>query len=319
LLHAAKVDAGPAMFWGGPFRASSGEPFYALQFYFPGDKAPAGPVKFGGLVASDAGGEATSFWEDAPLTDMKTGVKTDKVFERSIVLPAGSYHGAFGIFPPDGGTALETASASFKLEPKSSDFDVSPLILTNELKPQTKRPGPADPFIFGVDKPIKVEPKANRSFSKEDSLWYFYAVSNPKQPESAGAPAAAPAPASTPAAGAAAPAAADTAKPRIMQRIGVLRDGKPAFAPFTGPAEMQQLTSGYYASGSEIPLATFEPGYYTFTLNIRDLNAPRDSAAFKGLDRQADFVVLKADGTLPEKAASKSGPAPTPRPRPKKP
>lgn len=319
LLQAPKADAGPAMFWGGPFRASSGEPFYALQFYFPGDKAPAAPVKFGGLVTSDSGGEAASFWEDAPLTDMKTGAKTDKVFERSIVLPAGSYRGAFGIFPADGGTALETASASFKLEPKSSDFDVSPLILTNELKPQSKRPGPADPFIFGVDKPIKVEPKANRSFSKEDSLWYFYAVSNPKQPESAGAAAAAPAPASTPAAGAAAPAAADTAKPRIMQRIGVLRDGKPAFAPFTGPAEMQQLTSGYYASGSEIPLATFEPGYYTFTLNIRDLNAPRDSAAFKGLDRQAEFVVLKPDGTPPDKAsATKAGPAPTPRPRAKK-
>jgi GWxTD domain-containing protein len=321
LLHVAKVDAGPAMFWGGPFRASSGEPMYALQFYFPGDKAPAGPVKFGGLVASDAGGEATSFWEDATLTDMKTGAKTDKVFERSVVLPAGSYHGAFGIFPPDGGTALETASASFKLEPKSSDFDVSPLILTNELKPQTKRPGATDPFIFGVEKPIKVEPKANRSFSKEDSLWYFYAVSNPKVPESAGAPAAAPPPASTPAAGAAAPAApaaADTVKPRIMQRIGVLRDGKPAFAPFTGPAEMQQLTSGYYASGSEIPLTTFEPGYYTFTLNIRDLNAPRDSAAFKGLDRQADFVVLKPDGTPPDKASAKAAPATTPRPKPKK-
>jgi GWxTD domain-containing protein len=319
LLQTPKADAGPAMFWGGPFRASSGEPFYALQFYFPGDKAPAGPVKFGGVVASDAGGEAASFWEDAPLTDMKTGAKTDKVFERSIVLPAGSYHGAFGIFPADGGTALETSSASFKLEPKSSDFDVSPLILTNELKPQSKRPGPADPFIFGIDKPIKVEPKANRSFSKEDSLWYFYAVSNPKQPESAGSAAPAPAPASTPAAGAAAPAAADTAKPRIMQRIGVLRDGKPAFAPFTGPAEMQLLTSGYYASGSEIPLATFEPGYYTFTLNIRDLNAPRDSAPFKGLDRQADFVVLKPDGTPPDKAsATKAGPAPTPRPRAKK-
>jgi len=306
------------MFWGGPFRASSGEPFFALQFYFPGDKAPAAPVKFGGLVTSDSGGEAASFWEDAPLTDMKTGAKTDKVFERSIILPAGSYHGAFGIFPADGGTALETASANFKLEPKSSDFDVSPLILTNELKPQSKRPGPADPFIFGVDKPIKVEPKANRSFSKEDSLWYFYAVSNPKQPESAGSAAAAPAPASPPAAGAAAPAAADTAKPRIMQRIGVLRDGKPAFAPFTGPAEMQQLTSGYYASGSEIPLTTFEPGYYTFTLNIRDLNAPRDSAAFKGLDRQAEFVVLKPDGTLPDKASAKAAPATTPRPKPKK-
>ena len=320
LLKRTKEEAGPVVFWGGPFHTLTGEPFYALQFYFAGEKAPAGSVKFGGLVTSEAGGEVASFWEDATLTEMKTGAKADRVFERSIVLPAGSYRGAFGIFPAEGGEPLESASASFKLEPKSADFDVSPLILTNELKPQTRRPAAADPFVFGVEKPIKVEPKANRAFSKQDSLWYFYAVTNPKVGESssAAAPAATPAPSSTPVAGGAPPAAPE-AKPRIMQRIGVLRDGKPAFAPFTGPAEMQLLASGYYASGSEIPLTTFEPGYYTFTLNIRDLNAARDSGAFRGLDRQAEFIVLKPDGTLPDKAsATKSGPAPTPRPRPKK-
>ena len=61
-------------------------------------------------------------------------------------------------------------------------------------------------------------------------------------------------------------------------------------------------------------LATFEPGYYTFQLNVRDLNAPRDSAAFKGIDRQEEFIVLKPDGTVPERAASKAA-APTPRPK----
>jgi hypothetical protein len=183
------------------------------------------------------------------------------------------------------------------------------------LKPLTKRPGPTDPFVFGAEKPIKVGPKADRVFSKQDSLWYFYAVENPKLTAPAAA-AAQPTPA--PGATAAAPAAAEVSKPRIMQRIGVLRDGKPAFAPFTGPAEMQMLAAGYYASGSEIPLATFDPGFYTFTLSVRDLNAPRDSAAFKGIDRQADFVVLKPDGTLPEKAAPKPAAAPTPKPRPKK-
>ena len=59
----------------------------------------------------------------------------------------------------------------------------------------------------------------------------------------------------------------------VAHQVCVLASGR---SVFTGPAEMQLLTSGYYASGSEIPLATFEPGYYTFTLNIRDLNAPRD-------------------------------------------
>jgi hypothetical protein len=68
---------------------------------------------------------------------------------------------------------------------------------------------------------------------------------------------------------------------------------------------MQVLAAGYYATGSEIPLQTFEPGYYTFTLTVRDLSAPRDSEAFKGIDRKEDFVVLKPDGTIPEKAAPK--------------
>jgi hypothetical protein len=102
-----------------------------------------------------------------------------------------------------------------------------------------------------------------------------------------------------------------------MTRLGVLRDGKPAFAPATLPAELQPLAPNLYASGSEIPLASFEPGYYTFTLNVRDLNAPRDSAAFKGVDRSGDFVVLMADGALPP-VPTPAAAKPTPRPKPKK-
>jgi GWxTD domain-containing protein len=286
-------------FWGGPFNSMSGEAFYAIELYVPGDKAPATPPKFGGVVTSEAGQDAATFWEDATLMDMKTGSRTDKVFERSIVLPPGSYRGAFGIFSSEG-VPLVSASSSFKIEAKPTDFAVSPLILASTLTPTGKRPAPTEAFVFGVEKPIRVEPKANHLFAKEDSLWYFYTIWNPKLPE-APAPAA-PAPAATPGAAATAPAAAE-AKPRIQAKISVLRDGQPAFAPFTGPAEMQILAPGYYATGSEIPLATFEPGNYTFLLTVRDLGAARDSAAFKGIDRKEDFIVLKPDGSLPEKAA----------------
>lgn len=313
-------------FWGGPFRTVTGDPFYAFEFYVPADKAPAGAVRFGGVVTNEAGQEVASFWEDATLADMKTGSRMDKVYERSIVLPAGSYRAALGLFPADGATAIVSSSAKFQIGAKTSEFDVSPLVLANTLTPLTKRPNPTDPFVFGMEKPIKVEPKGNHVFAKEDSLWYFYTVSNPTlaagaAPASAeapaGKPAATPAPAA-PGAPAPAPAAAAEAKPRLMARIGVLKDGKPAFAPFTGPAEVQPLSTGYYATGSEIPLSSFDPGYYTFQLNIRDLNAPRDSAAFKGIDRKEDFVVLKPDGSMPEKAAAEK-PAPKPTARPKAP
>ena len=318
-------------FWGGDFRSVPGDPFYAFQLILPASKVPAGAApKLGGVVTKEDGSEATTIWEDAVLVDSKNGNAVDKTADKSIVLPAGKYKGSFGLFSPDGATALVSAGTAFEIPEKSTDFRISPLVLASTLTPLTKRPNPTDPFVFGMEKPIRVEPKGNGMFSREDGLWYFYTVSNPAVPAeapAAAAPAEAPTPAAaaTPAAGAAAattpaaPAAPAAAapRPRIMTRIGVLRDGKPAFQPATLPAELQPLGTSYYAAGSEIPLATFEPGYYTFTINIRDLNAPRDSAAFKGVDRSGDFVVLAADGNLPP-TPTPAAPKTTPTPRPKK-
>lgn len=316
ILKEKKESSG---FWGDVFRTDAGEPFYAMEFYFAGEKAPSPGAKFGGIVTDDSGSDVATFWEDATFSDRKTGPRSDKAYERSITLSPGSYRAAFGIFAADGAAPLESASVSFRLERNGSDFEVSPLILTNELKALTTRPAPTDPFVFGVEKPVRIAPKADRTFSQQDSLWYFYAVSNPRLLQ---VPAAAPTPVATASAGTPGPVASSPsiaeAKPRIMQRVGVLRDGKPAFAPFTGPAEMQLLSPGYYASGNEIPLATFEPGYYTLTLNVRDLNAPHDSPSSRGIDRQGDFIVLKPDGSMPEKAAAKPAPAPKPKPHPKK-
>jgi GWxTD domain-containing protein len=308
-LEGLAKDKKDGNFWGGEFHAITGEPFYALQFYVPAEKA-AEPLKFGGVVWSDTNQAVGSYWEDVAFTDVKSGNRTDKVFDRSIALPAGNYRGSFGLFTASG-TPIATSGTTFKLEPAAAGFGVSPLILANTLTPLTKRPTATDPFVFGMEKPIKVEPKGDRKFAKEDSLWYFYAVTNPVIP-AAGATPAAPAPATTPgatapgASPAPTPAAATEPKPRIMTRITVLRDGENAFQPLTSPADLQQLGPGYFASGSEIPLASFEPGYYTFGVQVRDLNAPKDSAAFKGIERKEDFIVLNADGSLPPRATKKT-------------
>lgn len=319
-----------AGFWGGEFQTVTGDPFYAFQlvkFSTETEPAPAA-MKLGGVVTKADATEATSFWEDAQPADMKGINGVDKAADHSISLPAGTYRGAFGLFSADGATALTSASTTFTIGEKSSDFKVSPMILAATLTPLTKRPNPTDAFVFGMDKPIRVEPRGNRDFSREDGLWYFYTVANPVVPATAdaaaaagqGAPAAATpaAPASTtPSAPSAAPPPPPPAKPRVMTRIGVLRDGKPAFQPATLPAELQPLGTNFYGSGSEIPLASFEPGYYTFTLNVRDLNAPRESAAFKGIDRSGDFVVLGPDGKMPPTPTPVPAKA-TPTPRPKK-
>ncbi|MFN2385252.1 MAG: GWxTD domain-containing protein [Thermoanaerobaculia bacterium] len=326
ILQTKRAD--DAAFWGGTFRSIPGEPFYAFQLYVAAEKATAvaGGVKLGAVVQNASGQEVATLWEDATLSEMKTGSRTDRVYEKSIVLPPGEYRGSFALFPAAGGEPITASAAQFTVA-QPTGFDVSPLILGNTLTPLTRRPAPTDPFVFGAEKPIRVEPKANRQFTREDGLWYFYTVSNPTvaaadapaAPPATAAPstpsAASPAPSTTPGAAASAPSLpAQTAKPRIQTRISVMRDGKAAFAPFTGPAEMQPLGSGYYASGSEIPLATFEPGHYTFAILVRDLNAPRDSAANKGVERKEDFIVLLPDGKVPEKvAAAPAAGKPTPR------
>jgi hypothetical protein len=95
-------------------------------------------------------------------------------------------------------------------------------------------------------------------------------------------------------------------------RISVLRDGKPAFAPFANSAELERLADGLYASGSEIPLGTFAPGYYLFSVVVRDLNAPKDSPAWKGAERRAEFIVLTPEGSLPPRETRASGVVPPP-------
>jgi hypothetical protein len=315
-------NTGDAGFWAGPFRSANGDHFLALQFYLPSNKPEFSantPLKFGGLVTDESGKEVDSFWEDAKFTDVTEGTRKDRIFDRSVTLQPGSYKGTFGLFPAEGQPPVASGSINFKLEGKTTDFGVSPLILASGLTPLTKRPGPADPFVFGTDKPMRVDPKGDRSFLKTDSLWYFYSVENPALPAapapSGDAAAAAPAPSTTPGAPGAAGSAAspDAPKPRVMTRINVQRDGQDAFAPFTGPAELVQTAPGVYSTGNEIPLASFEPGYYTFMITVWDLNGPKGPSR-KTFERKEDFIVLMPDGSMPPKNAPKAAPAPRKKP-----
>lgn len=311
-------------YWGAAFRTLGGDPFFAFELTLPADKAVAG-LKFGGVVLAESGEEKGSYWEDAVFLESKTGTAVAKVFARSLALAPGAYRGAFGLFPGDGGTALVSASPEFKLETSSAGLEVSPVLLTNLLVPLGKRAPPTEPFIFGrPEKPIQIVPKANKLFTNQDGLWYFYTIRNPAKPADASiaAPASADVTAGKAPVAPGAPAAApvEAPRPRVMTTVGVLRNGKPAFQPNTSPAELDPFGSDTYGEGKEIPLEKFEPGFYTFVLGVRDLNAPRDSASWKGLERRADFVVLKPDGSMPDKPApEKPAAAPAPKPPPKAP
>ena len=301
-------------YWGAAFRTPAGEPFFAFELTLPADKAAAG-LKFGGIVRAESGEEKGSYWEDAVFVESKTGTAVAKVFSRSLALDPGEYSGSFGLFPADGGPALVTASPEFKLEAASNNgLEVSPLLLTNLLTPLGRRVPPTEPFVFGrPEKPIQIIPKANRLFTNQDGLWYFYTVRNPARPADAQASADATASKAPTAPGAPAAAPAEAPRPRVMATIGVLRDGKPAFQPNTSPANLDPFGSDTYGEGKEIPLERFDPGFYTFVLTVRDLNAPRDSASWKGFEQRADFVVLKPDGQMPDRPAPEK-PAVPPKP-----
>ena len=286
-------------FWGGVFRTLSGEPFYALELAVPADKATG--ARLAGVVTTESGDEKLAFWEEPAWVDVKTGgIVSAKAAVYAISLPPGGYRASVGLFPADGSAPVASAIAEFKLEVGSEGFDVSPLILSNEPTAPRKPPAPTDPFIFRPRQPLQIVPKADRLFGAKDSLWYFYTVRNPVRPAE---------PAPTPA-----PGAAEAPFPRLMATVNILIDGRPAFQPATAPAELELLGEGTYGGGREIPLESFKPGFYTFVLTVRDRNAARDSAAFKGLERRAEFVVLKPDGSIPEKPAP-----PTPAPAAKAP
>jgi GWxTD domain-containing protein len=284
----------PGSFWADGFRSATGERLLFLQFSIPAEGAPE-VARFGGVIRTRQGEEILSLWEDARLAESASARRSRRVYQRAVALPPGEYEADFALFSPDGNQVLAAARQSVAVAPVGTEFDVSPLILTSEVARLAEAPAGPSAFLFGTDKPFRAEPKGDRLFSKEESLWYFLTIANPV-----------PAPP-----GAAADPGAAAPKPRVQMRISVTRDGKPAFAPFASSAELERLGDALYASGSEIPLASFAPGYYTFSVTVRDLNAPRDSPAWKGAERKAEFIVLTPEGSLPPRETQASG---VPRP-----
>jgi hypothetical protein len=275
----AAVDAkaaSDASFWSGNFRTATGDSFLALQFYLPADKpalaAPA--LHFGGVVTNDAGQEVGSYWEEATFTEIAEGTRKDRVVDKSIVLPPGKYKGSFGLFAVESQPPVAASTVSFQLPEKSTEFEVSPLLLSNGIIPLTKRPGPADPFVFGSDKPMKFDPKGDRHFPRATAS----GISTPSRTWPAGSD-----------------RRRRASKPRIMTRINVQLEGKDAFAPFTGPADLQEVAPGYYVTGSEIR----SPRSSGLLLVPGEGPGPERGgqlAGEQGIDRQQDSSCLMPDG-----------------------
>jgi hypothetical protein len=196
-------------------------------------------VTFFGVV-ENAQGQIVAVYED-PLSLQAT--KNEFFADKSITLPPGKYSGTFGVAVD--GKPLSMARTEMDLTAiQKDDSGISRLILSNNIFPLAAAQQPTDPFAFGG---IKVVPKGDRTFSRQDELWYFFELRNPGLDEATG-------------------------KPKIQVKVDMeAKSGQKMGAPLQeAGAEELKGVPGHYGVGASIPLAGFTPGEYTIKLKVID-------------------------------------------------
>ncbi|MDQ3281140.1 MAG: GWxTD domain-containing protein [Acidobacteriota bacterium] len=246
----------------GEFITGTGENFVPIQLYAP---KSAGltvetPVTFFGVVETE-GGERVQSYEE-PVTLRASG---DAVYYgRSLTLAPGRYRGTFGLAREGKPVAVVTQPIVVAGLDKSAP-GVSPLMLSSNIFPMTEAQRPTDPFAFGG---LQVVPKGDPTFRRSEDLWYFFELRNP---------------------------GLDTAssKPNLtmaMSVIGTSTEGKKVkmLGP-ASPVDAQEVKGvpGHWGVGQAMPLASFRPGNYTFTVKLTD------SVLNKTYELSAPFRVIE--------------------------
>lgn len=240
-----KPDAkAPRVFaaWG-QYVMAGGESFVPVMLYVPksANLGAAQDLTFFGVIQDASGRNIAAFEEAAKLSASRDDFYVDRSLRG---LPAGKHRGIFGL--AQNGKPIAMASADLDLvavDPRATD--ASPLILSNNVYPLTEAQAPDAPFTFGG---VKVIPKADRTFRKADELWYFVELLNPGVAE----------------------LAAGGAAPKVQVRIDVEGPKKMIEPPRVVEATPMKGVPGHYGLGSAIPLATFPPGEYRFTVKVID-------------------------------------------------
>ncbi|HEX8252418.1 MAG TPA: GWxTD domain-containing protein [Thermoanaerobaculia bacterium] len=238
----------------GEYVTAGGEYFVPVMLYVPKSSGLTASenLTFFGVVHDETGKSVSAF--EVPATLVAS--KDDFYVDRSLTgLPAGKHRGFFGL--AENGKPLTIVSTDMQLA-GSIDKDastISSLILSNNVFPLTAAQRSTDPFAFGG---LKVVPKGDRTFRPSDELWYFVELRNPGIPE------------------AAAGAVPVAAVPKVQIKIDVegtdaAGNKKKMSAP---PREVEAIeikgVPGHYGVGNAIPLSSFKPGDYTFTLKLID-------------------------------------------------
>jgi GWxTD domain-containing protein len=222
-----------------------GEAFVPVALYAPKSAglAASQPLTFFGTIEDASGATAAQFEEPATLS----ASKDDWFFDKSIKLAPGKYKATLGLAAD--GKPLSIVRGDLDVAAIDKDASaLSRLILSNNVYNLTEAQKPTDPFAFGG---LKVVPKGDAAFSTADDLWYFFEARNPGVDAKSGLP-------------------------KIeghLQITGTTADGKKVRMD-GGTSDLEATpikgSSGHYAVGASIPLATFKPGAYTLKMKVVD-------------------------------------------------
>lgn len=212
-----------------------------LHLDLPAAGTAAGtPVEIFGNIVDASGKVVKQFEENAGVRESSGDLFVDRAF----MLPPGRYDAVFGAAKD--GAPVVVGRATMDVQGDDGKPSVRELVLSSNLQPLSASQLD-DAFAMGG---MKVIPKANGAFKKEDRLWYVFQVRNPSRGEDG--------------------------VPKI--KLSVLIHGTdPANTSLARRAPEKEVMANalgeggkIYWVGNSIPLAPFVPGKYEVLLNVTD-------------------------------------------------
>ena len=235
---------GSAVLWG-----AHAEPETLVWAFLP-ESLAAGKLTLHALVRPEAGGRDTfAGSEPAPVSDALPTASRGRVVLRRFELPPGNYSASLALTTEED-KQVAAAALPVRVPALDKELAVSSLLVAAGVAPPEK---PGGSFGFGS---VEVLPRADASFSRSESLWYFVQLANVSDAEG------------------------------ITQELRLRKGTQDVAVRPAARAELEQLAPGRYAFGYEIPLSGLEPGSYVLYLTVRD-------AEGHSVLRRADFRVVE--------------------------
>ena len=239
-FHANDFNVAPMHVTFGEFVTARGEYFVAMHFdaALPADLTKA---TLFGLVDNGSGGELWSIEEQVTLERAADGTA---YYERSFAFPPGNRNATFGFALKDEPLAMVSAPMMLR-ELTKTTRSLSRLLVSNQVFPLTTMSTPDAPFAFGG---VKVVPKADRTFRKNDELWIFFEAQNPGV-DAAGAP--------------------NLTTSVTLEGNGTTKRGLAADAQ----AVALKGVPGHFGVGTTVDVSRLKPGEYLLRVSVNDVIA----------------------------------------------